>query len=59
VHVYTFANATVSGALPASAFRPGDPSSLAQPLAEYRAYFRLGIDGVFSDNPDVASRARL
>lgn len=58
VHVYTFANTTVSGPLPAVAFRPGDPSNLAEPLAEYRAYFRIGVDGIFTDNPDVAVRAR-
>lgn len=28
------------------------------PLAEYRAFYALGVDGVFSDFPDVAVKAR-
>jgi len=26
--------------------------------AEYRLFFRLGVDGVFSDNPDTAVAVR-
>ncbi|HEY6641821.1 glycerophosphodiester phosphodiesterase [Povalibacter sp.] len=48
VHAYTFRN---------------EPATLApqysnDPLREYRQFFELGIDGVFSDFPDVALRAR-
>ena len=28
------------------------------PLKEYEQFFRLGVDGVFSDQPDLAARAR-
>jgi glycerophosphoryl diester phosphodiesterase len=58
VHLFTFSTATVAGPFPPAAYHPGDPPALADALAEYRAYFRLGIDGVFTDNPDVAVRAR-
>jgi glycerophosphoryl diester phosphodiesterase len=30
----------------------------AEPAREYRACYRLGLDGVFTNNPDVAVRAR-
>lgn len=48
VHTYTFRS---------------EPATLApeynnDPLNEYRRYFELGIDGVFSDFSDVALRAR-
>ena len=48
VHTWTFRN---------------EPFRLAggyggDPAAEYRQFFRLGIDGVFSDFPDTAVRAR-
>lgn len=48
VHAYTFRD---------------EPHRLAaeyrlDPTAEYRRFFRLGVDGVFSDFPDTARRAR-
>ena len=48
VHTYTFRN---------------EPATLAteyanDPLREYRAFFEIGIDGVFSDFSDTALRAR-
>lgn len=58
VHVYTFATATAPHHLPAVDHRVTDPARLADSLAEYRAYFALGVDGVFVDDPDVAVRAR-
>jgi glycerophosphoryl diester phosphodiesterase len=58
VHVYTFADDTVPAALPPGYTRSSDLPTLAAPLAEYRAYFALGVDGVFSDNPEVAAQAR-
>lgn len=41
---------------------PSDPTYLRQygnARAEYALFFRLGIDGVFSDNPDTAVNARM
>jgi glycerophosphoryl diester phosphodiesterase len=35
----------------ASSFK-GDPT------AEYKAFYALGIDGLFSDFPDIAAKAR-
>ena len=48
VHPYTFRS---------------EPTFLARgyggdPVAEYLQFYRLGVDGLFSDNPDVAVRAR-
>ena len=45
-------------------FRQGNPANPAYPNApgdlpaELRLFFRLGVDGVFSDNPDVAVATR-
>jgi glycerophosphoryl diester phosphodiesterase len=58
VHVFTFSNTTVAGPFQAADYRAGDPPSLAAALAEYRAYYAVGVDGVFTDNPDVARQAR-
>jgi glycerophosphoryl diester phosphodiesterase len=58
VHVFTFSNATVGDAFRPTASHAGDPPVLVSALAEYRAYFAAGVDGVFTDNPDVAKRAR-
>lgn len=48
VHAYTFRN------------EPGTlaPEHHNDPLREYRAFFALGVDGVFSDFPDTALAAR-
>jgi glycerophosphoryl diester phosphodiesterase len=48
VHTYTFRN---------------EPAMLApqynnDPLSEYRQFFEMGVDGVFSDFPDTALKAR-
>ena len=48
VHPYTFRD---------------DPSFLVKaynndPVAEYHQFFKLGVDGLFSDFPDTALRAR-
>jgi glycerophosphoryl diester phosphodiesterase len=64
VHPYTFRNETFF--LPAD-FRQGNPASefysraTGDAPAEYRLFFGLGVDGLFSDNPDtaVASRYRV
>ncbi|MGH8909619.1 MAG: glycerophosphodiester phosphodiesterase [Egibacteraceae bacterium] len=61
VHPYTFRNE--NDFLPAD-FRQGDPDSPAFPgatgdaPAEYRVFFDLDIDGLFSDNPDTAVAVR-
>jgi glycerophosphoryl diester phosphodiesterase len=61
VHGWTFRNENEF--LPAD-FRigsPGDATSRAQrghPEAEYALFYRLGIDGLFSDQPDTAVGAR-
>ncbi|HZA84356.1 MAG TPA: glycerophosphodiester phosphodiesterase [Actinomycetes bacterium] len=64
VHAWTFRNENTF--LPAD-FRQGNPASpiylgaTGDAPAEYRLFFRLGVDGLFSDNPDtaVASRHQL
>lgn len=48
VHTYTFRSEPATLA----------PEYRGDPLAEYRVFFDLGVDGVFSDFPDVALRAR-
>ena len=61
VHPYTFRNENV---FLAADFQQGDPASLGfdaatgDAPAEYRLYFDLGVDGVFSDYPDTAVAAR-
>jgi glycerophosphoryl diester phosphodiesterase len=56
VHPYTFRNE--NNFLPAD-FRTGtDPSHYGNAFGEYAAFFQLGIDGLFSDNPDTAIEAR-
>ncbi len=34
------------------------PREYGNAIAEYQQFFRLGVDGVFSDNPDTAKAAR-
>jgi glycerophosphoryl diester phosphodiesterase len=48
LHAYTFRNE--------ARFRT--PGLSEDPLAEYGAFYGLGVDGVFSDFPDTALRAR-
>ncbi len=61
VHPYTFRNENTF--LPAD-FRQGDPANLrfsgvtGDTAAEYRLFFDLGVDGVFSDNADTAVAVR-
>lgn len=58
---YTFRNENVF--LPAE-LRVGDPADPTYPqlygraFAEYRQFIELGVDGLFSDNPDTAFAAR-
>jgi glycerophosphoryl diester phosphodiesterase len=61
VHGWTFRNENAF--LPAD-FRVGDPahpafaSNYGDAIAEYELFFSLGIDGLFSDNPDTAVEVR-
>lgn len=61
VHAWTFRNENTF--LPAD-FRAGNPSHPLYPVttgdapSEYALFFELGIDGLFSDNPDTAVAAR-
>ena len=56
VHPYTFRNENAF--LPASLRRGTDPAAYGDAFSEYRWFFALGVDGVFSDNPDTAVEAR-
>ena len=41
------------------ALRSGaDPAAYGNVLAQYEQFYALGVDGVFSDNPDTATEAR-
>ena len=61
VHPYTFRNENTF--LPAD-FRQGDPAAdgylraTGDAPAEYELFFSLGVDGLFSDNPDTAVATR-
>ena len=56
VHPYTFRNENAF--LPPQLRRGTDPAAYGDAASEYRWYFALGVDGVFSDNPDTAVQAR-
>ncbi len=56
VHSYTFRNE--NRFLPAEMCRGPDDRAWGDAEAEYRQFFRLGVDWVFSDHPDTAVAAR-
>jgi len=56
VHPYTFRNE--NNFLPADFRTDTDPSHYGNAFGEYATFFRLGIDGLFSDNADTALEAR-
>jgi glycerophosphoryl diester phosphodiesterase len=56
VHPYTFRNENQF--LPVEFQRGTDPNAYGNVFAEYALFFRLGVDGVFSDNSDTAIEAR-
>ncbi|HXV92833.1 MAG TPA: glycerophosphodiester phosphodiesterase [Pseudonocardia sp.] len=56
VHAYTFRNE--NRFLPADLRSAGRDADYGDALAEYEAFLRAGVDGVFSDNPDTAVLAR-
>jgi glycerophosphoryl diester phosphodiesterase len=53
---YTFRNE--NRFLPPSLRSSADPNAYGDAFSEYKAFFDLGVDGVFSDNPDTAVAAR-
>ena len=52
VHPYTFRNENTF--LPLELRSSADPAAYGNAFAEYDQFFALGVDGVFSDNPDTA-----
>jgi glycerophosphoryl diester phosphodiesterase len=56
VHPYTFRNENTF--LPLELRSSADPAQYGNAFAEYELFFGLGVDGVFSDNPDTAVAAR-
>jgi glycerophosphoryl diester phosphodiesterase len=56
VHPYTFRNENAF--LPLELRSGPDPAAHGRARAEYRRFFSLGVDGVFSDHPDTAVAAR-
>ena len=53
---YTFRNENTF--LPVELRVGDDPTAYGDAFAEYALFFSLGVDGVFSDNPDTAVEAR-
>jgi glycerophosphoryl diester phosphodiesterase len=58
VHVWTLGSDCPYADLPASLGYPEDPAHWQNALRMYRAYYEMGIEGVFSDAPDIAVYAR-
>jgi glycerophosphoryl diester phosphodiesterase len=56
VHPYTFRNENIF--MPLELRSSDDPAAYGDAGAEYEQFFELGVDGLFSDNPDWAVRAR-
>jgi len=56
VHPYTFRNENAF--LPRDFRRGENPVAYGDAFAEYDLFYDLGVDGVFSDNPDTAVLAR-
>jgi glycerophosphoryl diester phosphodiesterase len=56
VHPYTFRNENQF--LPLELRSPADPNAYGNAFGEYDQFFGLGVDGLFSDNPDTAVEAR-
>ena len=55
VHAWTFRNENAF--LPAECRRGTDDSAFGDAFAEYEAFLRLGVDGLFTDFPDTALAA--
>ena len=56
VHPYTFRNENAF--LPFELRSSTDPAAYGNAFAEYDQFYSLGVDGLFSDNPDTAVEAR-
>jgi glycerophosphoryl diester phosphodiesterase len=56
VHPYTFRNENQF--LPLELRSSPDPAAYGNAFAEYDQFYGLGVDGLFSDNPDTAVEAR-
>ena len=56
VHAYTFRRENAF--LPADLRRGSAPAAYGRAATELRAFYRAGVDGVFSDHPDLAGRVR-
>ncbi|MBN1529296.1 MAG: glycerophosphodiester phosphodiesterase [Thermoleophilaceae bacterium] len=56
VHPYTFRNENQF--LPLELRKGADPNAYGDAFAEYEQFYALGVDGLFSDNPDTAVAAR-
>jgi glycerophosphoryl diester phosphodiesterase len=56
VVAYTFRNENTF--LPLELRSSTNPAEYGNAIAEYQQFFSLGVDGVFSDNPDTAKAAR-
>ncbi len=56
VHPYTFRRENAF--LPLELRSSADPAGVGDLYAELRQFFELGVDGVFTDNPDVGVLAR-
>ena len=56
VHPYTFRAENVF--LPADFRSSADPADYGNLIAELHLFFSVGVDGVFTDNPDIAVYAR-
>jgi glycerophosphoryl diester phosphodiesterase len=56
VHPYTFRNENTF--LPRELRSSEDPAEYGDAFSEYDGFYGLGVDGVFSDNPDTAVEAR-
>ena len=56
VHPYTLRNENTF--LPADFRSSADPAAYGDAFAEYALFYRLGVDGLFSDHPDTAVAAR-
>jgi len=55
VHPYAFRNENTF--LPLELRSSEDPGAYGDAFAEYRRFYELGVDGLFSDNPDTATEA--
>ena len=58
VHPYTFRNENQFLPLELRSSAGADPNAYGNAFGEYEQFFELGVDGLFSDNPDTAVAAR-